>query len=208
MAAGFRLTWHEPTTWIGHWRSTRLQKLRVRKSIRPWRRKAIASGNALRGYASVKALKNPEQRALARYHLAMCKALNICVAMRRKRRVTSCADRLATARRVDHHIRRELKVIHRLLSLENVDDPDKIETALFSNLDPASAEVETICRLMDMLADLLREAVPHPTTWRSKTLLQLSSGDPANPAGLSCLHRLARGTARRGQNRLSVCPCS
>lgn len=74
-----------------------------------------------------------------------------------ERRATSCADRLATARRVDHHIRRELKAIHRLLSLENVGDPDNIETALFSNLDPASAEVETICRLTDMLDDLLRE---------------------------------------------------
>ncbi|PRY89503.1 DDE-type integrase/transposase/recombinase [Donghicola tyrosinivorans] len=38
----------------------------------------------LRGYASVKALKNPEQRALARYHLAMCKAVDIYVAMRRE----------------------------------------------------------------------------------------------------------------------------
>tara|TARA_R110002012_G_scaffold196179_1_gene364453 strand:+ start:674 stop:1078 length:405 start_codon:yes stop_codon:yes gene_type:complete len=74
-----------------------------------------------------------------------------------EKRVTSCAKRLATARRVDQHIRRELKAIHRLLSLENVGDPDNIETALFSNLDPASAEVETICLLMDMLDDLLQE---------------------------------------------------
>ncbi len=74
-----------------------------------------------------------------------------------ERRVTSCADRLATARRVDHHIRRELKAIHRLQSLESVGDPDNIETALFSDFDPGSAEVETICRLTDMLDDLLRE---------------------------------------------------
>lgn len=74
-----------------------------------------------------------------------------------ERRVTSCAERLATAARVDHKIRRELKAIHRLLSLENVGDPDNIETALFSALDPGSAEVETICRLTDMLDNLLRE---------------------------------------------------
>ncbi|MCH8491594.1 MAG: hypothetical protein LAT81_16945, partial [Oceanicaulis sp.] len=38
----------------------------------------------LGGYASVKALKNPEQKAHARYHLAMCKAVDIYVAMRRE----------------------------------------------------------------------------------------------------------------------------
>ncbi len=74
-----------------------------------------------------------------------------------ERRVASCAGRLVTARRVDHHIRRELNAIHRLLSLEDVGNPDNIETALFSDLDPGSAEVETICRLTDMLDDLLRE---------------------------------------------------
>lgn len=47
-----------------------------------------ATGDRLKyrlgGYASVKALINPEQRALARYHLAMCKAVDIYVAMRRE----------------------------------------------------------------------------------------------------------------------------
>lgn len=38
----------------------------------------------LRGYASAKALKNPEQRALAQFHLAMCKSVDIYVAMRRE----------------------------------------------------------------------------------------------------------------------------
>ncbi len=38
----------------------------------------------LGGYASVKALKNPEQRARARYHVAMCKAVDIYVAQRRE----------------------------------------------------------------------------------------------------------------------------
>ena len=47
-----------------------------------------ATGDRLRqrlgGYSSVKALKNPDQRALARYHLAMCKAVDLYVAMRRE----------------------------------------------------------------------------------------------------------------------------
>lgn len=74
-----------------------------------------------------------------------------------ERRVTSCGERLATAHRIDHRLRRELIAIHRLLSLEHVGNPDNIETALFSNLDPGSTEVEIICRLTDMLDDLLRE---------------------------------------------------
>jgi len=47
-----------------------------------------ATGDRLRqrlgGYASAKALKNPEQRAHARYHLAMCKAVDIYAAKRRE----------------------------------------------------------------------------------------------------------------------------
>ena len=38
----------------------------------------------LRGFSSAKSLKNPEQRALARYHVAMCKAVDIYAAMRRE----------------------------------------------------------------------------------------------------------------------------
>lgn len=38
----------------------------------------------LGGYTSVKALKNPEQQRLARFHIAMCKAVDIFVAMRRE----------------------------------------------------------------------------------------------------------------------------
>jgi putative transposase len=47
-----------------------------------------ATGDRLRqrlgGYASAKALKNPEQRARARYHVAMCKAVDIYVTQRRE----------------------------------------------------------------------------------------------------------------------------
>lgn len=73
------------------------------------------------------------------------------------RRLASCAARLETAPRIDHRIQRELAAIHRLLSLDDVGHPDNIETALFADLHPGSAEVATICRLTDMLGDLLRE---------------------------------------------------
>jgi hypothetical protein len=72
-------------------------------------------------------------------------------------RVLSCAIDLDTKGRIDHRVRRNLAALHRLLALDNVGDPDVLETALFSTLHPSSVEVETICLLTDMLADLLRD---------------------------------------------------
>jgi hypothetical protein len=70
-------------------------------------------------------------------------------------RVVSCAIELETTARVGDRIKRELIAFHRLLGLHDVGDPDDLETALFSTLHPASAEVETICLLTDLLEDLL-----------------------------------------------------
>lgn len=70
-------------------------------------------------------------------------------------RVRSCALQLEAATRMDFRIRRNLVAIHSLLALENVGDPDCLETELFSNLHPGSAEVETICVLTELLEDLL-----------------------------------------------------
>ncbi|WPY93277.1 hypothetical protein T8T21_09065 [Limimaricola variabilis] len=70
-------------------------------------------------------------------------------------RVRSCALQLEAATRMNPRTRRDLVVIHRLLALENVGDPDCLESELFSNLHPGSAEVETICLLTELLEDLL-----------------------------------------------------
>jgi len=70
-------------------------------------------------------------------------------------RVVSCALRLQDAGRITPCIRRDLVSLHRLLSLDRVGDPECLETALFSEIDPASRQVETICLLTDMLADIL-----------------------------------------------------
>lgn len=69
----------------------------------------------------------------------------------------SCAIRLETARRIDRRIERDLIALHRLLSLENVGDPDSLEAALFAMLDPATPDVDRICWLTDRLDDLLRD---------------------------------------------------
>jgi hypothetical protein len=72
-------------------------------------------------------------------------------------RVVSCGIRLQTAMRVDRRIQRDLVALHRLLALEDVNEPGILEIDLFCTLHPGSAEVETICLLTDLLADLLGE---------------------------------------------------
>ena len=70
-------------------------------------------------------------------------------------RVVSCALTLEEAGRITSRIQRDLVSLHRLLSLEQVGDLDCLEAALFAEMHPASREVETICLLTDMLADVL-----------------------------------------------------
>ena len=50
---------------------------------------------------------------------------------------------------------RDLVGLHRLLSLDAVDDPDSLEASLFAEIDPASPIVEEICLLTDALRDRL-----------------------------------------------------
>lgn len=71
-------------------------------------------------------------------------------------RVVSCGLRLETATRVDRRLRSDLVAFHRLLALHDFGDPECLETALFSELHPASPEVETICLLTELLDDFLR----------------------------------------------------
>lgn len=52
--------------------------------------------------------------------------------------------------------RRQLVELHRLLTLENVADPDRIESAYFAAIDPASPIVAECCLLSDQLEELLR----------------------------------------------------
>lgn len=70
-------------------------------------------------------------------------------------RVISCALQLQDASKVTPPIRRDLVTLHQLFSLDRVGDPACVETAFFSAMNPASREVEVICLLTDMLADVL-----------------------------------------------------
>jgi hypothetical protein len=74
-----------------------------------------------------------------------------------EQRVIACERQIEATRRLDRRLVRDLISLHRLLSLEHVGDPDRIETSLFAELLPSSAAVEAICRLTDQLAELLRD---------------------------------------------------
>jgi hypothetical protein len=54
---------------------------------------------------------------------------------------------------------RQLVKFHRLLTLEDVGDPDRIESGLFSEIDPASAFVDECCFLSEKLGALLLQIV-------------------------------------------------
>ncbi len=62
---------------------------------------------------------------------------------------------LAEAASLSRPLKRELVWLHRLLSLENVGDPDEEETARFAMLDLLDPRVEEICLETDRLFELL-----------------------------------------------------
>lgn len=64
-------------------------------------------------------------------------------------------------------LRLQLVELHRLLTLENVGDPERDETALFSALSPADPIVHDLCLLADRLEALLvnlGDATAEPAT--------------------------------------------
>lgn len=72
-------------------------------------------------------------------------------------KVVACALQIENASGMTYRIGRELHSLHRLLSLADVGDPERLETELFAALSPAEPEVEMICLLTDRLAELLEE---------------------------------------------------
>lgn len=74
-------------------------------------------------------------------------------------RTARLIEDVAEARTLTRRLRRELKGLHRLLSLQCVGDIDSLEAACFAVIDPASPAVEEICLLCDELTERL-EALP------------------------------------------------
>ncbi len=65
------------------------------------------------------------------------------------RRTARLLEDLVDAPRLTRHLRRELIELHRLLSLDRVDDPESLEAACFAQIDPTDPAVEEICKLTD-----------------------------------------------------------
>ena len=70
-------------------------------------------------------------------------------------RVKSCAARLDGSTHIDRRLKADLDALHRLLTLEEILDPDDPNRDFFPCLDPASWQVEMICLLTDRLQDLI-----------------------------------------------------
>lgn len=64
---------------------------------------------------------------------------------------------LRRGRLTDGQLMRAVQRVHDLLSLEAVGDPDREEAGLFALLDPGSDVVHDLCRLTDVVGDLLAE---------------------------------------------------
>jgi hypothetical protein len=65
------------------------------------------------------------------------------------RRTARLLEELVDAPCLTRRLRGELVELHRLLSLDRVDDPESIEAGCFAEIDPASPAVEEICELTD-----------------------------------------------------------
>lgn len=71
--------------------------------------------------------------------------------------VCDLIDGVATGRLSDRQIVKAVRAIRAVLDLRHVGDPDRIETALFAEIDPASEIVHDLCAMTDAVADLSRE---------------------------------------------------
>lgn len=98
----------------------------------------------------------PVEEALVRYLCGHAEALLNAAALLGARpavrRTARLLEELAEARQpLTRRQHAGIGDLHRLLSLEGVDDPDSLEAACFAEIDPASPVVEEICLLTDGL---------------------------------------------------------
>ena len=116
---------------------------------------------------------DPTAAAVSRFaetrHDALLSASDLLGGAGARRRTGRLLRDLAAAPRLTRRLRGELVAQHRLLSLQEVADPDRDEAAHFALIDPASPVVEDLCLLTDELTALLErlaasddEAAPLP----------------------------------------------
>ncbi len=67
------------------------------------------------------------------------------------RRTARLLEELVDTPRLTRRLRREIVELHRLLSLDRVDDLESLEAACFAEIDPSFPAVEEICELTDAM---------------------------------------------------------
>jgi hypothetical protein len=72
------------------------------------------------------------------------------------RRVQHLLDHLSSTHELTRRARHDLVALHELFTLKYVGFPERIETALFAEIDPADPMVEDICWLTDRLEEHMR----------------------------------------------------
>lgn len=85
------------------------------------------------------------------------------------RRTQSLLDAFASQPDLTRRMKRETIALHDLLTLQNVDDPDREESHCFAMLAPESPHVEEICLLADGLENAMASVGIQPT-WRAEGL--------------------------------------
>ncbi|MGC9419118.1 MAG: hypothetical protein ACP5EN_09105 [Rhodovulum sp.] len=71
------------------------------------------------------------------------------------RRSQALIEDIRQGTKMTRRMRERLVDLHALLALQNVGDPERVETACFAAIDPADPIVEDLCLLADALYDLL-----------------------------------------------------
>lgn len=72
------------------------------------------------------------------------------------RRVQFLNDHLSINRTLTRRSMLDLVELHKLLTLQNVGEPNRIETEMFANIEPEDPVVEELCLLSDALLEHLR----------------------------------------------------
>lgn len=72
-------------------------------------------------------------------------------------RAQTLLDDLRTGTVFTRRMKREMKALHDLLTLQHVPDPDREECGYFADIDPADPAVEEICLLSEGLLGILMQ---------------------------------------------------
>lgn len=107
---------------------------------------------------------DPLRRMFSEKREALSDAATLLSGARGAALVTKIVDGLQRDVRIGRGTADALGSLSDILMLAHVDDPTRLESVLFSRIDPASPDVENICLLADELRDAMIVADAAPAT--------------------------------------------